>query len=239
MSLNLWCTYSSFWPRSQASRRWAPRLQPEVCTDNLEWSHECLVCTWGICGALTQVLVLISARLWSLQVRCQSCIGTAQWGSARLQIRHACIVEWEWECRADREHTPMVGGARCSSTSSPCAMGVMTINNNWSHDSDSLLEMTPVVSGPRMLMYGLTRSQTTTPQERSPKWPPHGKGGRYKGTDRPDEGSITLWDRWAWSARERQAHGSPSEPILFNKTFHSLIRCVATACRESCVTKQE
>ena len=43
----------------------------------------------------------------------------------------------------------MVGGARCSSTSSPCAMGVMAINlynNNWSHDSDSLLEMTPVVS---------------------------------------------------------------------------------------------
>ena len=35
-----------------------------------------------------------------------------------LANSHACIVEWEWEweCRADREHTPMVGGARCSST---------------------------------------------------------------------------------------------------------------------------
>ena len=52
---------------------------------------------------------------------------------------------------------------------SPCAMGVMTINsynNNWSHDSDSLLEMTLVVSGPRMLMYGLTH----------PKRPLHRKG---------------------------------------------------------------
>ena len=38
---------------------------------------------------------------------------------------HACIVEWEWECRVDREHTPVVGGARCSSTSLPCAMGVI------------------------------------------------------------------------------------------------------------------
>ena len=86
-----------------------------------------------------------------------------------LANSHACIVEWEWECRADREYTPVVGGARCSSTSSPCAMGVMAINsynNNWSHDSDSLLEMTPVVSGPRMLMYGLTH----------PKQPLHRKG---------------------------------------------------------------
>ena len=60
---------------------------------------------------------------------------------------HACIVEWEWECREDR----VVGGPRCSSTSLPCAMGVMAMNsynNNWSHDSDSLLEMTPVVSDP-------------------------------------------------------------------------------------------
>ena len=31
-----------------------------------------------VSGALTQVVVLISARLWSLQVRCQSYIGTAQ-----------------------------------------------------------------------------------------------------------------------------------------------------------------
>ena len=55
-----------------------------------------------------------------------------------LAISYAFIVEWEWE------HTPVVGGVRCSSTSSPCAMGVMAINsynNNWSHDSDSLLEM--------------------------------------------------------------------------------------------------
>ena len=62
----------------------------------------------------------------------------------------------------DREHTPVMGGARCSSTSSPCAMGVMAINsynNNRSHDSDSLLEMTPVVSGHRMVMYGLTHSK--------------------------------------------------------------------------------
>ena len=29
---------------------------------------------------------------------------------------HACIVEWEWECRADREYTPVVGGACCSTT---------------------------------------------------------------------------------------------------------------------------
>ena len=52
---------------------------------------------------------------------------------------------------------------------SPCAMGVMAIisyNNNCSHDSDSLLERTPVVSGPRMLMYGLTH----------PKRPLHRKG---------------------------------------------------------------
>ena len=48
-------------------------------------------------------------------------------------------------------------------------MGIMAINlynNNWSHDSDSLLEMTSVVSRPQMLMYGLTR----------PKRPPHKKG---------------------------------------------------------------
>ena len=36
-----------------------------------------------------------------------------------------------------------------------------------------------------MLMYGPTH----------PKRPPHGKEGRYKGTDRPNEGSITLLDR--------------------------------------------
>ena len=45
-------------------------------------------------------------------------------------------------------------------------MGVITINNNWSHDSDSLLEMTLIVSGPQMLMYGLNR----------PKQPPYRKG---------------------------------------------------------------
>ena len=73
-----------------------------------------------------------------------------------LANSHACIVEWEWECRADREHTPVVGGARCSSTSSPCVMGVMAINSYNNKDSDSLLEITPVVSRPRMLMYGLT-----------------------------------------------------------------------------------
>ena len=44
--------------------------------------------------------------------------------------------------------------------------GNNSYNNNWSHDSDSLLEMTPVVSRPRMLMYGLTH----------PKRPLHRKG---------------------------------------------------------------
>ena len=39
---------------------------------------------------------------------------------------HAWIVECEWECTTDREHSPVVGGARCSSTSSP---GVMAINS--------------------------------------------------------------------------------------------------------------
>ena len=34
---------------------------------------------------------------------------------------HAWIVEWEWECTTDRE-PPVVGGARCSSTSSPGVM---------------------------------------------------------------------------------------------------------------------
>ena len=40
-----------------------------------------------------------------------------------LANSHAWIVEWEWECTAD---TPVVGGARCSSTPSP---GLMAINS--------------------------------------------------------------------------------------------------------------
>ena len=38
-------------------------------------------------------------------------------------------------------------------------MAINSYNNNRSHDSDSLLEMTPVVSGHRMVMYGLTHSK--------------------------------------------------------------------------------
>ena len=69
--------------------------------------------------SVSQVFVLISARLWSciagkVPVMHRYCTMRRR----ALANSHACIVEWEWECRADREHTPVVGGARCSSTSS-------------------------------------------------------------------------------------------------------------------------
>ena len=59
-----------------------------------------------ICGALTQVLVLILARLWSFQVRCQPCMGATQLDRQHaLASSHAWIVEWEWESIADREYS--------------------------------------------------------------------------------------------------------------------------------------
>ena len=186
-----------FWPRSQASRRYG-RLEPAsrgaraihadaacACTwngnENLERSHECLVCTWGICGAFLKYLCLYRLVCGhALQVRCQSCIGTAQWGGARLQIR--MHVSWNGNGNVERIENTLQWWAEHAAVvhpQSPCAMGVMAINsynNNWSHDSDSLLEMTPVISGPQMLMYGLTHpnlstgkeSQMTSPRKRRP-----------------------------------------------------------------------
>ena len=88
----------------------------------------------------------------------------------RLQIR--MHVSWNGNGNVERIENTLQWWAEHAAVvhpQSPCAMGVMAINsynNNWSHDSDSLLEMTPVVSGPRMLMYGLTH----------PKQPLHRKG---------------------------------------------------------------
>ena len=56
---------------------------------------------------------------------------------------------------------------------------------NGSHYRDSLLGMTPMIFDGSDANVWANSSQTTSP---------HGKGGRYKGTDRPNEGSITLWD---------------------------------------------
>ena len=76
----------------------------------------------------------------------------------------------------------------------------------WSHDSDSQLGMIPVVSGARMLTYGPAH----------PKRPPHGKEVQYKGTDRPNEGSITLCDHQSLpGVRRRDERGRLSGPVLF------------------------
>ena len=76
----------------------------------------------------------------------------------------------------------------------------------WSHESDSQLGITPVVSGARMLTYGSAR----------PKRPPHVKEVQYKGTDRPNEGSITLCDHQSLpGVRGRDVRGRPSGPVLF------------------------
>ena len=81
----------------------------------------------------------------------------------------------------------------------------------WSHDSDSQLEMTPVVSGARMLTYGSAR----------PKRPPHGKEVQYKGTDRPNEGSITLCDHQSLpGVRGSDERGRPSGPVLFISNYY-------------------
>ena len=60
--------------------------------------------------------------------------------------------------------------------------------------------------GAQMLMYGPTH----------PKRPPHGKEGRCKGTDRSNEGSITLWDRQSQpGVHGRDERGRLSGPVLF------------------------
>ena len=53
--------------------------------------------------------------------------------------------------------------------------------------------MTPVVSGPRMLMFGLTRPERPSHRKGVPNdLPMEKEADIYRGTDRPDEGSITL-----------------------------------------------
>ena len=92
---------------------------------------------------------------------------------------------------------------------SPCAMGVMAINSyniNCSHDSDSLLEMTPVVSGSRMLMYGLTHPKRPLHRKGVPNDLPT-EGGQYKGTDRPDEGKVSHCGTVEPGVRGRDKHG--------------------------------
>ena len=87
------------------------------------------------------------------------CRGAAMRRCALANSR-AWIVEWEWECTADR-HT-VVGGARCSS------IYILTMcdgynDNHWSHGNPSrfrTLDANNIWSD---------SSRTTTPQERSPK----------------------------------------------------------------------
>ena len=65
-----------------------------------------------------------------------------------------------------------------------------------------------------MLTYGPVR----------PKRPPQRKEGRYKGTDRPNEGSITRWDhqnRPGVSGRDDR--GRPLGPILLLCFFLRLV----------------
>ena len=122
--------------------------------------------------------MLLSARLWSLQVRYQPWVLLNE---AARACKFACMGMEIGIYIANRDtHQWWEENAAVVYTSSPCAMDIATINsynNNWSHDSDSLLGISPVVSGARMQMYGLTH----------PKRPPHGKECRYMGTDRPNK----------------------------------------------------
>ena len=75
-----------------------------------------------------------------------------------------------------------------------------------SHDSDSQLGTTPVVSGGRMLIIGPAR----------PKRPTHWKQGRNEAVDRPNQRSTARWNpRSQPGARGREEFCRPSGPGLF------------------------
>ena len=135
---------------------------------------------------------------------------------------------WNGNGNVQRIILSVVGGARCSST----AMGVMTINNNWSHDSDSLLEMTPVVSGSQMLMYGLTRHKLSPHRKGVPNDLPTEKEADIRAqidpmkedhTVGPSKSALSAWERRArLTVRARFVH------FLFCLVTHSSQHAVTT-----------
>ena len=125
------------------------------------------------------------------------------YGRRTLVNSHAWIVEWEWKSTMGA----VVGGA-CTLTSSACAMGIMTMklyNNNWSHNSDSLLGMTPVISGAYCIGQLIPNDLPTGE-----------KADIRVQIELRNEGNITLWDRQSWpGVCGRDECNRPSGPVLF------------------------